>query len=186
MKIIKSFLILSVAILGFSFVNVEARSFSANDGDISQAQIEKKVFKEILKMPYYGLFDQIGFEVDGDTVTLSGKVYNAVNRKSAERRVAKIEGVENVINNIEILPLSSFDDAIRTRTVRAFANGGSLYRYLQGVNPSMRIIVENGRVSLEGFVRTSGDYRLANILANGVQGVFSVTNNLEVTKVKKY
>lgn len=185
MKVLKSFLILSVAILGFSFVNVEARSFSG-DGDISQVQIEKKVFKEILKMPYYGLFDSIGFEVNGNTVTLHGKVYNATNRKSAERRVEDIEGVERVINNIEILPLSSFDDSIRYRTVQAFSNGGSLYRYLQGVNPSMRIIVDNGNVSLEGFVRTEGDYNLANILARGVSGVFSVTNNLEVTKEKRF
>lgn len=181
MKIVRSFLILSIAILGFSFVHVEARSFS-NDGNITQQQIEKKVFKEILKMPYYGLYDNIKFEVNGSTVILSGKVYNATNRKSAERRVEDIEGVENVINNIEILPPSSFDDSIRIRTARAFANGGSLYRYLQGANPSIRIIVDNGHVTLEGFVSNKGDSRLANILANGVPGVFSVTNNLEFTK----
>lgn len=186
MKTLRSFLILSIAILGFSFVDAEARSFSV-DGDASRnTQIEKKIFKEILTMPYYGLFDQIGFEVNGNTVVLRGKVYNATNRKSAERRVAKIEGVEKVINNIEILPLSRFDDSIRIQTVRAFSNGGSLYRYLQGVNPSIRIIVDNGHIFLEGFVRTEGDYRLANILANGVPGVFSVTNNLEITKEKRF
>ncbi len=185
MKVLRSFLILSVAILGFSFINVEARSFS-DDKDVTRQQIEQKVFKEILQMPYYGLFDSISFEVDGSTVILSGKVLNATNKKSAERRVEDITGVENVVNNIEILPLSSFDNSIRNRTVRAFANGGSLYRYLQGVNPSMRIIVDNGRVSLEGFVRTKGDSNLANILANGVSGTFSVTNNLVVTKEKPY
>ena len=186
MRVLKSFLILSVAILGFSFVNVEARNIS-NGEDVPQTQIEKKVFKEILKLPYYGLFDQIGFEVNGNTVILYGKVYNATNKGSAERRVKDIEGVEKVINNIEILPLSRFDDSIRNRTVRTFTNnGGSLYRYLQGVNPSMRIIVERGNITLEGFVNNKGDYRLANILANGVPGVFSVTNNLEVTNQKKY
>jgi hyperosmotically inducible protein len=180
MKILKSFLVLSIAIIGFSLVNVEARSFSNN------GKIEKEVFKEILTMPFYGLFDSIGFEVDGDTVTLTGKVYNATNRKTAERRVRDIAGVKNVINNIKVLPPSSFDDRIRIRTARTLASGGSLYRYLQGVTPSMRIIVDRGHLTLEGVVRTNGDYRLANILAKGVPGVFSVTNNLEVTKEKKY
>ena len=183
MKVLKSFLILSIAIFGFSFVNVEARGLS-DFGETTQQdaqQIEKKVFKEILKLPYYGLFDSIGFEVDGSTVVLHGKVYNAVNRKSAERRVEDIEGVTNVVNNIEVLPLSSFDNSIRRSIVREFAGGGSLYRYLQGVNPSVRIIVDNGHVSLEGFVANRGDSRLANILAN-VPGTFSVTNNLVVTK----
>ncbi len=185
MRILKSFLILSIAILGFSYVNVDAQSFSDN-GKTAQQVIEKKVYKEILKLPYYGLYDSIGFEVNGNTVTLTGKVYNGDNRKSAENRVKKIEGVENVINNIEILPPSSFDDAIRVRTVRAFNSGGGLYRYLLGTNPSVRIIVENGRLTLEGYVRTEGDYKLANILAQGVPGTFSVTNNLIVTKEKPY
>ncbi len=185
MRVLKSFLVLSVAILGFSFVNVEARSFS-DSGNITQEQLEKKVFKKILTMPYYGVFDNIRFEVDGSTVTLQGKVYNAINRKSAERRIAKLDGVENVINNIEILPLSRFDYTIRIRTVRTFANTGGIYRYLQGNNPSMRIIVERGHLTLEGYVRTDGDYRLADILAKGVPGTFSVTNNLKVTKKKRY
>ena len=185
MKILKSFLILSIAVLGFSFTNVEARSFS-NDGTISQQKtIEKKVFKELIKMPYYGLFDQISFEVDGDTVTLYGKVYNGVNRKSAERRVEKIEGVANVINNIELLPLSRFDDSIRIRTVRAFNNRGNLYRYLLGANPSIRIIVENGHITLEGYVNNRGDAKFANIIANTVPGTFSVTNNLVVAGESK-
>ncbi len=180
MKVLKSFLILSVAILGFSYVNVKAQSFS-NSGEI-----EKKVFKEILKLPYYGVFDSIGFEVNGDTVILSGKVYNGVNRKSAERRIEDIEGVNKVVNNIKLLPPSRFDDSIRIRTVRTIANGGSLYRYLQGVNPAIRIIVDRGHLTLEGVVRTEGDYRLANILAQSVPGTFSVTNNLEVTKEKRF
>lgn len=185
MKMLKSFLILSIAILGFSFVNVEAHSFSA-DGDTPQQQIEKKVFKEIIKMPYYGLFDNIKFEVEGSTVTLSGKVYEISNRKLAEKQVRKIEGVENVINNIEILPASSFDDRIRRQTVRSFANTGGLYRYLLGTNPSIRIIVDRGHLTLEGYVSNEGDSKLANILAQGVPGTFSVTNNLEVTKDKQF
>ena len=113
---------------------------------------------------------------------LYGKVRNAVNRKDAENRVKKIAGVGNVVNEIEVLPLSSFDDSIRYRTLRTIANGGSLYRYFQGANPSVRIIVDRGNVTLEGFVASRGDANLANILANQVAGVFSVTNNLQIER----
>ncbi len=183
MRFLKSFLFIAViAILGFSSLNVQAQSFSDNE-KTSRSEIERKVFKKILTMPYYGVFDNISFKVDGNTVTLFGKVRNAQNKSDAERSVKDIKGVRNVINNIEILPLSGFDDAIRYRIIQTFSrDGGSLYRYLQGVNPSVRIIVDGGRVSLEGYIATRGDYNLANILANGVSGVFNVDNNLIVEK----
>jgi hyperosmotically inducible protein len=87
-----------------------------------------------------------------------------------------------VVNNIQVLPLSSFDDSIRLRTLRTLQSGGSLYRYFLGASPSVKIIVDRGNVTLEGFVVNRGDYNLANILANGVSGVFSVRNNLVVEK----
>ncbi len=180
MRFIKSFLILSViAILGFTSLDVQAQNFSGN-GIISQSTIERKVFKEILRMPYYGLFDNISFKVDGSTVTLFGKVRNAINKSDAENYAKNVKGVTQVINNIEVLPLSRFDDTIRYQLVREFSRtGGAFYRYLQGANPSVRIIVDNGRVSLEGYVANKGDVNIANILANGVSGVFSVENNLK-------
>ncbi len=178
MKIIQSFLILTIAILGFSFVDVEAKN--VNDKDTKT--VEQQVTSQIRKLLYYGVFDIISFEIDGSTVVLSGKVHNAVNRKSAERRIKKIAGVEKVINDIEVLPASNYDNAIRFRTVRAFSRTGNIYRYLQGPNPSMRIIVENGHITLAGYVRSKGDSKLANILANTVAGTFSVTNNLIVSK----
>ncbi len=148
-----------------------------------QNGLERKVFKELIKLPYYGVFDHIAYKVDGSRVTLFGKVANARNRKDAERWVKDINGVDTVINNIEILPLSGFDNSIRQQTLQSFyRNGGSLYRYLQEPNPSVRIIVENGRVTLEGYVSNKSDSRLANILANGVSGVFNVQNNLIVGK----
>lgn len=145
-----------------------------------QVTLEKKIEKQLRKLPYYGVYDFISFEVDGSTVTLNGKVANAINRNHAESYVLDLDGVSEVVNNIDVLPPSSFDDTIRRRTVRSFLNSGSIYRYLQGPNPSMRIIVENGRITLEGVVRTSGDYDLANILANSVPGVFKVTNHLKI------
>lgn len=185
MKYIKYFLILTIAVLGFSLVNVEAKTYG--DDAKSTQTLERKVFKQLIKLPYYGVFDHIAFKVEGNTVTLYGKVANAVNKKSAERYVEDIQGVERVVNNIQILPLSGFDDSIRRRTLRTLANnGGSLYRYLIGSSPSIRIIVERGNITLEGTVNSKGDSNLANILANGVSGVFSVKNNLQIGKEVNY
>lgn len=182
MKYIKSFLVLAVAILGFSSLNIQAQQYVKTGYDAPQSAIEKKVFKEILKLPYYGVFDHIAYKVDGDTVTLFGKVFRPLTRKEAENSVEDITGVRNVVNNIEVLPLSRFDDSIRYNTLRAFSNSGGVYRYLLEPNPSVRIIVDNGHVTLEGYVANRGDYNLMNILANGVSGVFSVQNNLIVGK----
>lgn len=187
MRKIKYFLVLSIAILGFSFVsfvNVEAKPLGKDRQAVQT--LERKVFKQLIKLPYYGVFDHIAFKVDGNNVTLYGKVTNAVNKKTAERYVEDIDGVGNVINKIEILPLSRFDDSLRYRTLRALGNGGSLYRYLLEPNPSIRIIVERGNITLEGIVNSKGDANLANILASGVPGSFSVTNNLQVGNETRY
>jgi osmotically-inducible protein OsmY len=150
--------------------------------DRNSIQIQQKVYKQLIKLPRYGVFDHIAYKVEGNKVYLYGKVLNAVNKKAAEKTVKRIDGVSSVINNIEVLPLSNFDDSIRRRTLRTVANGGSLYRYFQGTNPSIKIIVDRGNVTLEGFVATKGDANLANILANQVTGVFRVTNNLQVER----
>lgn len=181
MKYIRTFLILAIAVLGFSPLNVQAQSYR-NAVNVSSQTIERQVFKEINRLPYYGLYDSISFKVEGNTVTLYGKVNNAINKGSAERVVKRIAGVEGVVNNIEILPLSSFDDSIRYQVAQSFARTGGLYRYLHPVNPSVRIIVDHGHVTLEGFVANRGDYNLMNILARGASGAFSVKNNLVIEK----
>lgn len=155
-----------------------AAPLSSSDQD--NAYLAKQVRKQLVTLPYYGVFDNLAFEINGDTVVLSGQVVRPSTRKDAERRVAKIEGVERVVNRIEVLPLSSFDNSIRVRTYRAVFRTGGLARYSQGVNPSIHIIVDGGHVTLEGVVSSESDSRLAYIAANGVSGVFSVTNNLRV------
>jgi hyperosmotically inducible protein len=139
-----------------------------------------KVHKELVTLPYYGVFDNLEYKVEGDTVTLYGQVRNPVTRKDAERRVARIEGVDHVVNNIEVLPVSGFDDSIRARAYRAVFRSGGLYRYAMGTNPSIHIVVRNGHVTLEGVVSRQMDSQLAYMAARGVSGVFSVTNNLRV------
>ena len=142
-------------------------------------QLAKKVRKELVTLPWYGVFDNLEYAIDGSTVTLSGQVVQPSTRKDAERRVRKLQGVERVVNNIEVLPLSGFDDSIRANTYRAlFGWNSPLFRYGRGVNPSIHIVVRGGRVTLEGVVSNEGDRRLAYLLANSVPGVFSVTNNL--------
>ena len=148
-------------------------------------QLAKKVRKELVTLPWYGVFDNLAYELDGSTVTLSGQVVQPSTRKDAERRVRKLKGVERVVNNIEVLPLSRFDDTIRADTYRAIMGWNSpLFRYGRGVNPSIHIVVSGGHVTLEGVVSNEGDRRLAYLLANSVPGVFSVTNNLRAESTR--
>jgi hyperosmotically inducible protein len=169
-----------VAVFGVSAVNVNAQRY-ADDKQVSSRTLEQKIFKQLIKLPYYGVFDNIKYELNGSTVILSGKVAVARNRKDAENAVEDIAGVREVVNNIEVLPPSPFDNTIRRRVLRTFADRG-LYRYLWEPNPSVRIIVDHGHIELEGYVANRGDFNLMNILANGVSGVFSVRNNLVVEK----
>lgn len=142
-------------------------------------QLAKKVRKELVTLPWYGVFDNLEYAIDGSTVTLSGQVVQPSTRKDAERRVSRLKGVERVVNNIEVLPLSGFDDSIRAGAYRAlFGWNSPLFRYGRGVNPSIHIVVSGGHVTLEGVVSSEGDRRLAYMLVNSVPGVFSVTNNL--------
>lgn len=178
MKYIRNFLILS-----FAFLTLFAFDAKAQKVGNSSRSIEQKIFKKLIGLPYYGVFDHISYQVNGGTVTLSGKVLSLGVKKSAERAVKNIEGVSEVVNNIENLSPSQFDNSIRYQIVREFATrGGNLYRYLQEPNSSVRIIVDGGRVTLEGYVRTRSDSNLANILANGIPSVFQVTNNLIIEK----
>ena len=155
-------------------------------GRASYEQLAEKVRKELVTLPWYGVFDNLAYEINGSTVTLSGQVVRPSTRKDAESRVRRLAGVERVVNNIEVLPLSSHDDSIRVGAYRAlFGWNSPLFRYGRAVNPSIHIIVNRGHVSLEGVVANEGDSRFAQALASGVSGVFSVTNNLRVENVRR-
>jgi hyperosmotically inducible protein len=148
----------------------------------SQERIVKEVRHELLMLPYFGVFDYIAFKVDGSTVTLLGEVVRPSLKSDAENAVKHIEGVERVDNQIEVLPPSSMDDGLRLRLFRAIYGDPALQKYELGVQKPIRIIVKNGRVSLEGVVDNEADKNLAGIRANSVPGIFSVTNNLQVVK----
>jgi hyperosmotically inducible protein len=148
----------------------------------SEDRIVKEVRHELLMLPYFGVFDYIAYKVTGPTVTLLGQVVRPTLKSDAENVVKRIEGVEKVDNQIEVLPASPMDDRLRLQLFRAIYQYPALQKYELGVQKPIRIIVKNGRVSLEGVVDNEADKNLAGMRANGVPGIFSVTNNLQVSK----
>ncbi len=147
-----------------------------------QARIQREVRHELVMLPNYGVFDNFAFKVNGSEVVLLGSVTRPSLKDEAERVVRDIEGVEQVTNNIEVLPPSPADDRIRLAVYRAIYGQSQLQRYGLAAVPSIHIIVKNGHVTLEGVAANEADKNVAGIQANGVSGVFSVTNNLRVEK----
>ena len=145
-------------------------------------RLVKEVRHELVMLPYYGVFDNLAYRVDGDRVTLFGQVAKPTLKSDAENVVKRIEGVSSVQNEIEVLPLSPNDDRLRLRVYRAIYSKGPLQRYSLLAVPSIHIIVKNGNVTLVGVAANEGDRNIANIAANGVSGVFSVKNELTVEK----
>jgi hyperosmotically inducible protein len=139
-----------------------------------------EVRHQLVTLPYYSVFDDLGYNVNNGVVTLYGAVRQPWLKSDAERAVKHISGVTQVINNIKVLPLSPMDNRIRAAEYRAIFGFGGLYRYAMGANPSVHIIVDNGHVTLTGVVANQADKNVAYIRANGVPGVFSVTNDLRV------
>lgn len=147
----------------------------------SEERIVREVRHELLMLPYFGVFDNIAFKVNGYDVTLLGQVVRPSLKSDAENAVKRIEGVEKVDNQIEVLPPSEIDDQLRLRVFRAIYQYPPLQKYELGVQKPIRIIVKNGRLTLEGVVDSESDKNLVTLRANSVSGIFSVTNNLQVT-----
>jgi hyperosmotically inducible periplasmic protein len=145
-------------------------------------RITKEVRHELVMLPYYGVFDSLGYKVEPDgTVALMGAVTRPVLKSDAENAVKHIEGVEKVVNQIEVLPLSPMDDQTRRAEFRAIYSSPQLSRYSWQAVQSIHIIVKNGNVTLEGYVDNPTDKQVAEIQAKSVPDVFSVTNNLQIT-----
>ena len=154
-------------------------SHQRNDKKIHD-NLVKEVRHQLLLLPYYSVFDNLLFKVDGDKVTIMGQVVRPSLRSDAESAVKGIESVSSVDNQIEVLPVSTMDDQLRRAVFRALYGDTALGRYGMSALPSIHIIVKNGNVTLEGVVDSEGDRNLANLRANGVPNVFSVSNNLTV------
>ncbi len=149
----------------------------------AKSHLAEQVRKELVLLPYYGMFDYLAFEIkDIDTVVLTGQVTRPALKSTAENVVRRIEAVGKVENQIEVLPNSPHDDRIRIATFKAIYSKPGLDRYALRAVPPIHIIVKNGEVTLVGVVATEMDKNLAGMMANGVPDVFKVTNNLRVEK----
>jgi hyperosmotically inducible protein len=168
------------AILGAALVAAQLGFADNHKSDAGMSRIERQVRREIVTLPFYSLFDHFAFRVDGETVTLMGKVSRPTLKSDAENVVKKIEGVEKVNNEIEVLPLSPNDDRLRVALYQAIYGHSALQTLAVRAVPPIHIILENGNVTLEGVVASDMQKTIANAQANSVSGVFSVANNLRV------
>jgi hyperosmotically inducible protein len=161
-------------------------SFSVQNALASERgmeRLDKQVKHELNMLSYVNAFDYLTFTVDADNnVTLSGEVTNPVLKSDAGKVVKRIEGVEHVNNQIQVLPVSPMDDGLRVRLFRTIYGYPTLQKYGLGVNMSIRIIVDRGHVTLMGVVDSEMDRNIAGMRANGVPGIFSVDNQLRVVK----
>jgi len=170
----KNKIFMALALAAFAFPAVMSAA-----GTPQPKSLDEQVRVALVTIPYLSVFDDLSFRVDNGVVTLLGQAREPITKVYAEQNVKSVPGVVAVKNDIEVLPLSRFDDSIRFRTLRAVEATASLYRYFLGVNPSIRIVVKNGHVTLDGIVDNQADKQLAFMAANRVPNVFSVTNNLQ-------
>jgi hyperosmotically inducible protein len=167
---------------------ISANSFNHSpqrDEKKMRANLAREIRHELLLLPYYSVFDNLQFKIDGDKVTLLGQVSRPSLKSDAEHAVKTIEGVAKVDNQIEVLPTSPMDDQLRRAVYHAIYGENALWRYGMSALPSIHIIVNNGNVTLEGVVDNDTDRNLANLRANQVPNVFSVKNNLIVAASEK-
>src|SRR5215467_8708301 len=177
MKLISAAL---MVFLGFLTIPLEAQKNARPPSPRFAQYVQRELTHRILMLPYYGVFDAIGFKVEGYNVTLVGQVTRPTLKSDAENSVKHIEGVEKVDNQIEVLPPSSMDDRLRLALFHAIYGYPPLEKYALGVQKPIRIVVKNGHAKLEGVVDNETDKNTAEIRAKSVSGIFSVTNNLKV------
>jgi hyperosmotically inducible periplasmic protein len=180
----KFFLVLSFtfALLAAGEVAQSGLAQPASPANPGQARVQKEVRHELLMLPYFTVFDNIAFQVQGETVTLIGDVTQSVLKSEAENVIKHIEGVGQVVNKINVLPPAPMDSQSRVALYRAIYGFPALEKYAMGVQKPIRIIVNMGKVTLEGVVDTQADKDMAGLRANTVAGTFSVTNNLQVVQ----
>ncbi len=188
----RSFYCLCVRVLVIAAALLSGASFAQTKGGPPkrgtqhyEEWLTREVHHQLVLLPWFSVFDNLGYKINGSEVTLLGQVVNPTLKSDAENAVKHIEGVTKVTNNIEVLPPSPMDDQIRRAEYRAIYGEPTLERYAMGAVPPIHIVVKGGHVTLEGVVATQADKNVAGVRANGVSGVFSVTNNLSVESDKK-
>ena len=165
-------------------VILDYKAQAAQSADPVEAKIAQQVRHQLLKLPYYSMFDDLEYTVQGRTVILNGAVtsLHSQTRQDAANAVKRIESVDQVVNNIKVLPPNPYDDLARERVFRSLSRTAGLSQYFWPASPDIHIVVDRQRVTLKGIVHSEGDKNLANIAANEVRDVFQVTNDLQVAK----
>jgi len=141
-------------------------------------QMFNDIAKSVTRYAQFTVFDDVNASVKDGVVTLTGKVTMPYKKTDIEKRVAKVDGVRQVKDEITVLPVSSFDEQLRYRIARSIYGNSSFWNYASMVNPPIHIIVENSRVTLTGVVQSNVERMLARSLATQF-GALSVTNNLK-------
>lgn len=172
-----SFISLITVLLGCSTLLATRASAGDRSGN---GRLARQVRHELVTLPYYSVFDNLAFRIDGNSVTLLGQVTQPTLKSAAENVVKDIEGVTHVNDDIQVLPVSPNDDRIRRAEYRAIYSQPALNQYALRAVPPIHIIVDNGHVTLDGVVAKEGDKNIAGVQANSVLGVFSVKNNLRI------
>ncbi len=174
--------VLPALLLSILVITLASARASAGQETKANQNLVREVRHQLLLLPYYTVFDNLAFKVDGDHVTLEGQVTRPTLKSDAEAAVKSIEGISGVTNNIEVLPPSPMDDQLRRALYRAIYGDPQLSKYGWSSMASIHIIVKSGHVSLEGVVDNDTDKNLAGLRANSVPNVFEVKNNLVVKK----
>jgi hyperosmotically inducible protein len=167
---------LSFFVLILSALALGAGAASAQDRH--DVRIANAIGRQISSYTRFTIFDDVSGSVENGVVTLTGKVTMPYKKTDIERQVSTVTGVRDVHNRIEVLPISSYDDDLRSRIARAIYGNSAFWRYAAQANPPIHIIVENGHVTLTGVVNNNVDRMLARSLATGF-GELSVTNQLK-------
>jgi hyperosmotically inducible protein len=184
----KTAVLATALVLGTAFCGMSMLSHAQNNKHQTEPKSRQNLIQEVrhqlVLLPYYSVFDNLAFRVEGDTVILEGQVVRPTLKSDAEAAVKNIEGIGRVVNNIEVLPPSPMDDQIRRAVYRAIFGDPALSRYAESAVPSIHVIVKNGHVTLVGVVDSETDKNLVNLRVNGVPNVFSVKNELVVSPSK--
>jgi hyperosmotically inducible protein len=168
-------------VLALGFASMPVRSIAQNQEPKAQQNLIKEIRHQLVLLPWYSVFDNLSFKIEGSKIILLGQVVRPTLKPDAEAAVKSVEGVSSVQNDIEVLPNSPMDNQLRRAVYRAIYSEPGLSRYAQSAVPSIHIIVKNGNVTLEGVADNETDKNLAGLRANGVPNVFSVKNNLVVS-----
>jgi hyperosmotically inducible periplasmic protein len=172
-----------IFLLGFAAISMGSPHNAADPAGANKQPLSlaDQVRHELVMLPYLGVFDDLGFAIeDSNTIVLTGQVVRPTLKSDAEAAVTRIQGVSKVVDNIEVLPLSFFDDALRLRTYRAIFSRPGFEKYADRAVSPIRIIVKNGNITLEGIVGSQMDKTMTEMAARSVPGAFIVTDNLTI------